>query len=93
MGGHFEGDGIGFHHCVNSHRLFGAGAQVERPTGKQEKQMKHYLVLALILCAAAAFYFAGLVSGVIAVFCIGAVLEAVFWIRLMQRRRNAHLAG
>jgi Flp pilus assembly protein TadB len=93
MAGHFERDGIGFHHRVDDCRPFGTGAQVERPTGKQEKQMKHYLVLALILCAATAFYFAGLVSGVIAVFCIGAVLEAVFWFRLTQRRRNAHLAG
>jgi hypothetical protein len=49
--------------------------------------MKYHLMTAAFLIAAIPCYMVGLNSGVIAFVAIGLVLEAVFWFRLIKRRR------
>jgi hypothetical protein len=50
--------------------------------------MKHYLILALLLIVAVGFYFAGMVNGSIALFCVGALFELSAWLRLLKRHRK-----
>jgi hypothetical protein len=60
----------------------------DRNPVNEDKSMKHYLLLALLLAAALVCYFVGLVDGSIAFFCIGALLELNFWFRLFKRRHR-----
>jgi hypothetical protein len=50
--------------------------------------MKHYLILALLLVAAAVCYVVGLINGSIGLSAAAALLELSFWSRLFKRRQR-----
>lgn len=52
-----------------------------------EKPMKHLVLLALLLVAAA-FYIAGSTTGAVALVGVGVLLEFGFWFGLIQKRRS-----
>jgi hypothetical protein len=52
-----------------------------------EIQVKHYVVLAVLLIAAVGFYIAGSTSGALVLTGLGVLLELSFWFGLFQRRR------
>jgi hypothetical protein len=52
------------------------------------KQMKHMLVLMVLLLAAAVFYIAGSATGIVVLVGIGLLLELGFWFGIIQKRRG-----
>ena len=52
--------------------------------------MRHHLITAAFLVAASACYVAGIGVGVAGFVIAGALLESVFWFRLLRPRRRVH---
>ncbi len=50
--------------------------------------MNYHLITIAFLLAAGACYAAGFAGGMLALLAAGLVLECIFWMRLIRRRRN-----
>jgi len=56
--------------------------------GFSEIEMKYHLIAIAFLAGAIALYAAGSGGGGSALLVVGGVLEAVFWVRTLRRRRQ-----
>ena len=55
-----------------------------------KKRLTRFMTLLLLLAGAIACYLSGMILGVLVLFIIGALLEGLFWGKLLFARRKPH---